>query len=711
MEKHTHYVSYNDYMVTYHEKNHTMTMIHEPTNSTASLVLDGLYQKQEMVFGIEEYDSVQLQDIYARTYHELVITFMTETDMPKVELHAVVNPRGITLKICQTGHYAIRVNGYLVHGDSAKCIAMNTKDTTTEVIRGAIGPATSAQDNAIYNKLTDSAVVINGCRDLVLFYDWDAEKYGMTLQTAVDSRAEEISFSVEKDLLKKKYDIDFAPRKDRGIYNTPPAGWMTWYAVKFGACEEAVLRNVRFQEEHLKAFGADTIWVDWEWCHRRYERERFDGVNNFNPDPEKYPNGLSPVAEEIKKAGFVPALWIGFTNDVCMTDYEREHPEISLSHHETWSGLYYYDISHPEYLNGFLPKAIQQVKDWGYEAVKYDTLPNCISAHETYHANMYNPELTTYEAYKGMIQRTRELLGEDYYMLSCSGSEGVVLWGSGVFDAARVGPDLFEWEGFLTTLDMLRRYYPLHNIVLYNDPDNVVLRDEFSTYEQAVSRVAMVSLLGLPLTFGDDLPKLSAERVDLLKRALPTMDVHPTDFNNAVCDGKTQLISLSIALPFEQYLVAGVMNLTDEEKIRDLSLSQNLRLPKGEYLVYDYFGKEFLGTYEDDILISVAPYDTKVLSFRKKAGRPQVISTSRHITQGAAEIKDMCWDESTNSITIISSLIKGDAYTLTIYVPDGYSVISCFGGKHKVQENILEVTVWPDNDGEHKIQILFFGAE
>lgn len=711
MKKHTHYVSYNDYMVNYHEKNHTMTMIHEPTNSTASLVFDGLYQKGEMIIGIEEYDSVQIQDIYARTYHELVITFMTETDMPKVELHVLVDPRGITLKACKMGHYGIRANGYLVHGDSAKCIAINTKDTTTEVIRGAIGPATAAQDNAIYNKLTDSAVVINGCRNLALYYDWDAEKYGMTLQTAADSKEEEIRFSVEKDLLKNKYNIDFAPRKDRGIYKTPPAGWMTWYAVKFGACEEAVLRNVKFQEEHLKAFGADTIWVDWEWCHQRYERERFDGVNNFNPDPNKYPNGLAPVAEEIKKAGFVPALWIGFTNDVCMTDYEKEHPEISLSHHETWSGLYYYDISHPEFLNGFLPKAIQQVKDWGYEAVKYDTLPNCISAHENYHANMYNPEMTTYEAYKGMIQKTRELLGEDYYMLSCSGSEEVVLWGSGVFDAARVGPDLFEWEGFLTNLEKLRRFYPLHNIVLYNDPDNVVLREEFSTYEQAVSRVAMVSLLGLPLTFGDDLPKLSADRIDLLKRALPTMDVHPTDFNNAVCDGKTQLISLNIALPFEQYLVAGIMNLTEEEKVRDISLSQNLRLPKGEYLVYDYFGKEFLGTYEDDMLISVAPYDTKVLSFRKKTGRPQVISTSRHITQGAAEIKDMYWDEGTNALTVISSLIKEDAYTLTIYVPDDYSVISCFGGKHKVQEHVLEVTVLPEKDGEHRIQILFFGAK
>lgn len=707
MEKHIHYTSYNDYMVKYDEKTFTMTILHESTDSSACIVFDGFYYKEEKIFDMEECDSIHVQNIYAKTYHELVITFKTDKHMQKGELHVSVNPEGITLFVYEIGSYTIRAKGYVVHGDADECIAINTKDTTTEVIRASVGPATSLQDNAIYNKMKDSALVIDGCHDLMLSYDWNERKYGVMLQTGTSAEVEQIKFYIKKDLLKDKYQMDFAPRKNRGRFTTPPAGWMTWYAVKFNACEKAVLDNVQFQEKYLKDFGANTIWVDWEWCHQRYERERFDGVNNFNPDPKKYPNGLSPVAEEIKKAGFVPALWIGFTNDVCMTDYEKEHPEISLSHHETWSGLYYYDISHPEYLNGFLPKAIQQVKDWGYEAVKYDTLPNCINAHETYHANMYHPEMTTYQAYKGMVEKTRELLGEDYYMLSCSGAEEVVIWGSGVFDAARVGPDLFEWEGFLSNLERVRRFYPLHNIVLYNDPDNVVLREEFSTYEQAVSRVAMVSLLGLPLTFGDNLPDLPENRLDLLKRALPTMDAHPADFNNAVCDGKTQLISLNIALPFEQYLVAGIMNLTEEKKVRNVSISQNLRMPKGEYLVYDYFNKKYLGTYEDDVLISIDPYETKVLCFRKKTSRPQVLSTSRHITQGAVEIKEMCWDDETNTLYMVSSLVKDDPYIVTVYVPEGYKLKECSLGEWSTEGNVLKVKILPKDNGEHLLQLSF----
>ena len=579
-----------EYDVEYDSNTSTLTVHHTPTASAATVTLDGLYQNGERVYAMKEYPtSVLKTDGKAFT-----IAFDRNGLLPQFTLYGNITSDGVILETEKSERLVLRATGTIQHGDGENCFAINTKDTTTDAIRAAIGPAALFYDNAVYNKQTDSAFSIDDCRDLQLSYDWENKCYGYELKTGSDLH-EKICFSVKKDLLTNKYNIDFSPLKKRGKYTAPPAGWMTWYAVKFDACEEAVLRNAHFQAEHLKDFGADTVWVDWEWCHQKYERERFDGVDNFHPDPKKYPNGLGYVADEIKKAGFVPALWMGFTNDACFTEYEKEHPEISLSHHETWSGKYYYDISHPGYLDGYLTKALQQVKDWGYGAVKYDTLPNCLHAHENYHRNMQNPDMTTYKAYRGMIQKTREFLGDDIFMLSCSGSyDPVFLWSSGFFDSARIGPDLFTWGKFAETIGRIRQLYSLHGIVVYNDPDNVVLREQYSTYEQAVSRLCVVSLLGLPLTFGDDLTKLPAERLDLLKRALPVMQIHPTDFNNVVCDDKTQLISLAIELPFESYLVAGVMNLTGEFRKRDISLKENLHLPEGEYLVYDYFGKELL---------------------------------------------------------------------------------------------------------------------
>ncbi len=704
------YCTYKNYLAKYDDESYTLTLVHTPSKAQSELVIDGLYLDNEKFIEMNEYAKCTVGHVFDSETSErkMTMTFHpgeTEKDLPTFQIFATVSSKQIRIQVYETQQYRIVLNGKIINGDADECFAINSKDTATEAIRCAIGPAVSLYDNAVYNKSTDRAYCIEGCRDLKLSYDWDEKQYKFRMSTMTEGVAEIILFKVKENILAEKYDINFVPLKKRGKYDAPPAGWMTWYAVKFDASEEKVLSNARFQAEHLKDFGADTVWVDWEWYHKKYEKERFDGVDCFNPDPQKYPNGLGYVAEEIKKCGFIPALWMGFTNDPSMTDYEKEHPEISLAHYETWSGKYYYDVTHPEYLNGFLPKAVQQIKDWGYEAVKYDTLPNCIFAHERFHANMQDPDMTTYEAFVGMIKKTRELLGEDFFMLACGGYISSILWSAGVFDASRIGPDLFTWEKFVYTIGRLRKYYPLHNIALINDPDNVVLRDEYSDFNQAVSRLSIVSLLGLPLTFGDDLPLLPMERVDLLKRALPVLKVHPTDFNKAICDGNTQIICQKVALPFEEYLVAGVMNLTENELVRDVSFKETLRLDDGKYLVYDYFRDTYLGIIEDGIQLDLLPYETRVLSLRPLLNRPQITSTSRHMSQGAAELRNVEWKD--NTLVVTADLVKDDKYKLTVHIPNSYSFKSCNMGEVNIDKNIMTLIFTPSENKEYTFKIGF----
>lgn len=703
------YCTYKNYLAKYDDENFMFTFLHTPTGAKSELVIDGLEFDGEFI-SMRSYEKCSVEQILSAEMPErkMMLTlhpYENGKDLPDFQIFVTVSSKQIRVMICQLQQYRIVLNGKIINGDAKDCFAINAKDTSTEAIRCAIGPATSLYDNAVYNKMTDSAYCIEGCHDLKLSYDWSQNQYNFRMTTMSEGVQEIILFKMKEHLLADKYDIDFVPLKKRGRYDSPPAGWMTWYALKFDASEETVLRNARFQAEHLKDFGADTIWVDWEWYHKKYERERFDGVDCFHPDPKKYPHGLGYVAEEIKKCGFIPALWMGFTNDPAMTDYEKEHPEISLAHCETWSGKYYYDITHPEYLNGFLPKAVQQIKEWGYEAIKYDTLPNCIAAHERFHGNMQNPDMTTHEAFVGMIKKTRELLGEDFYMLACSGGTSSILWSAGVFDASRIGPDLFTWEKFVYTVGRLRNYYPLHNIALINDPDNVVLRNEYSNQNQAVSRLSIVSLLGLPLTFGDDLPMLPAERVELLKRALPVLKVHPTDFNKAVCDGKTQIICQKVALPFEEYLVTGVMNLTEDTLLRDLSFRETLRLADGKYLVYDYFRDTYLGSIEDGIQLRLDSYETRVLALRPLLDRPQIVSTSRHLSQGAAELRNVEWKNKV--LTVTAELVKSDTYRLTLHIPNGYSLKSCNMGEIKTDNNIVTLTYTPEENKVYTFKIIF----
>ena len=690
MKKNTIYASYKNYMVSFDPATCTAELINDVHGTRMTMKLVGLFDDEGNCIRYTDFKSFNHSLDLSGRAHELVLRFSTDDEnLPKPEVVFTVDARGITIVSRETYHYEFRAEGHITHGGEDS-YAINAKDTPSDALRSGIGPTSSRYDNAIFDKLTDTAAVVDGCRGLSLAYDFEEKKYGYTIKTKSEGVAERIRFYIKERILTDMYAIDYAPMKKRGKYNVPPAGFMTWYSLKFGACEQKVLENARFMKDNLALYGANTVWVDWEWCHRRYERERFDGVDNFHPDPEKYPNGLGYVADEVKKLGLIPAVWLGFTNDACFTDYEREHPEISLSHHDTWSGRYYYDFSQPEYIDGYLVKAVQQVKDWGYEAVKYDTLPNSIYAHEKYHANMLHPEQTTYSAYRTMIKKTREILGEDYYMLSCGSAEEVILWGSGVFDAARIGPDLFTWEKYLVNLGRLRSYYALHTNVMYADPDCVVLRDEYSTYEQAKSRVVPVSMLGLPLNFGDDLTELPKERVDLLRRALPVLDVHPTDFNTPTCDGLTQLIVMNVARPFDTYTVVGLINLTGEKRCRDISLADSVRLEDGKYLAYDYFEKKFLGIVDNTLQLELAPYDSKVIALRKLKDIPQVISASRHISQGASEISDIIWDDKENVLNVVVDCIADEYYELTLYVPDGYRATGCIVGSTEQNGNLLK---------------------
>lgn len=701
------YVSYKHYMAKFNSQTREITIYEEKSGAEATLSFCGLYEAEKRAIDFSEFSSCNVKTVLDRSVHIMKLIFSSDNPyLPSPEITISVDARGISLKVAEIDHYTFRAGGHIFFGDDT-AYAINTKDTASDVIRCALGPAASKYDNAIFDRNTDTAFEILGCRNLRLSYDFKIKKYSYEIKTVSEGVAEIIRFSVKHGILTDKYCIDYEPMKLGRKYPSPPAGFMTWYSLKFDTSEKTVLENARFMKNHLAKYGANTVWIDWEWCHKRYERERFDGVDNFNPDKEKYPHGLGIMNEEIKKLGLTPALWIGFTNDVGFTDYEKEHPEISLSHHDTWSGKYYYDFTSPEYIDGYLEKALRQVKDWGYDVIKYDTLPNSITAHENYHENMKNPRLTTYTAFRNMIHKTRDILGEDTYMLSCGSAEEVVLWGTGYFDAARIGPDLFTWETYIETIRRIRRYYALHTNAVYCDPDCVVLRDEYSTIAQARSRIVPVSLLGLPLNFGDNLTRLDSERINLLKNALPTLNIHPTDFSTPSANESSQLIVLKIALPYEQYTVMALINLTGDVLRRDVDISESLRLDDGKYICYDFFEDKYLGIIENNIYLEAEPYDTRLICLRKYSDIPQLISTSRHFTQGAVEISDVLWSDDNLTLTVTADLISADDYTITLYCPCEYELKNCTVGYAECNDRIIKVKLCPPTDGKYDFTLSF----
>ncbi len=697
------YCSFDDYSVIFTPSTGTFSISSKNNLCVSQVLINQLFYKNDII----ETAGYTLQSSESAP-GRISVTYVQEKQIvPSYTLEFSIDHEGVHIGFYALPECRAEFRGFITWGDEPEkhTFPMSSIENSSH-LRSAIGPAASYMDNMLFDRLTDSAVSVTGGKRFRMRYDWNKKTYGFTLLTGIKPEERKFRVSVIRNIFANQYHFDYGPINKNGLYKKPPAGWMTWYSVGFDACEDNVLENSVWQAENLKPFGADTVWIDWEWHHADYSGIREDGVDSLTPDPKKYPHGLGYIADKIKENGLIPALWVGYTNDPGENQFIRENPEIVLKKETNWCGTYYYDMSHPKYLNEFLPMAINQVKDWGFQAIKYDTLNDGLIAQEKYHMDSYDPSLTTKEMFRRMIQKTRECMGEDSYILSCCPTHPGIFWAGDSFDAARVGADTFAWETFINEgILTIMKHYPIHNIVLYNDVDNLILSEQYNNYRQAASRSYFVGMLGLPVTFGDVLPELPAERVDLLKRCLPVMDIHPMDIKDHVCDKRFLTINLNIEKPFECYNVIDVMNLQKERGEYELRLDGDLYLDDGDYHLYDYTQKRYLGYTDTKITFHLAPYDSRLIAVRRKLDRPQIISTSRHITQGAAEIMDMVWDETDCTLTLSCELVAGDPYAVTLYVPKGYVPENQQLQSVSLEDGIFEYRFCP---GESKVYTMQF---
>jgi hypothetical protein len=183
--------------------------------------------------------------------------------------------------------------------------------------------------------------------------------------------------------------------------------------------------------------------------------------------------------------------------------------------------------------------------------------------------------------------------------------------------------------------------------------------------------------------------------------------VHPTDFNTPTSDGKTQLIVLKAALPYESYAVAALINLTDTAAERRISLAANLRLDDGKYLIHDYFDDELLGVCEGDIILGVKPYDTRLIIVRPLLSRPQLLSSSRHIMGGAHEIENVTWCEDSSTLVVTANLVGNEKYTMTLHVPGGYEAVNSTVGYLSTSGNVARINCEIPSTGQYDFVIKF----
>ncbi len=212
----------------------------------------------------------------------------------------------------------------------------------------------------------------------------------------------------------------------------PLAGYSSWYNRYEHITQETIRADLSGCQALLQPgdlFQIDDGWEphvgDWLVC-----------------DDTKFPDGISPLVDQIHAAGFQAGLWVA--PFVCERNSAifREHPDWLLQVDGqpwqcgcNWSGFYGLDIDHPavlDYLKAVFDRILNQ---WGFDLVKLDFLYGVA------------PFGSGAESRAGRMYRAMELLRSwcgEKRILAC----GVpVMPAFGLVDYCRVGCDVsLNWD-------------------------------------------------------------------------------------------------------------------------------------------------------------------------------------------------------------------------------------------------------------------------
>jgi len=471
-----------------------------------------------------------------------------------------------------------------------------------------------------------------------------------------------------RDTLKIKY---YKPI-EKSRFPLPPSGWCSWYFYYQEIGEGEVKRNADWIAQNLKDYGAVYVQVDDGWQgtgHGLGENRDWTTID------KRFPGGMAALAAYIKSLGLRPGIWLaphGQSNEAIV---RLNHGAFMVkpdgsSASSTWEGTFLVDPSTPE-SRQYLKDLFSTLSSWGYEYFKIDGQPIVIREYRNKKSAMQHPVDDTDELYRGTLTSIRAAIGSDSYLLGCW---VVPLEGVGLMNGSRIGADVLpNWDGFKFALRATMEYYFLHNIAWYTDPDVLVVRSPLPL-EQARAWATLQGLTGQSLLTSDRLSDLSAARIELLRRVYPAVDIVPMDIFKS--ERNKRIWDLKVNHLGRNYDVVGLFNF-DETKTAPTYVSwKDLGLPEDIPVhVFDFWNKEYLGAWEQGVSVDLSPASTRVLTLLTQEDHPQLISTSRHLTQGWVDLVSQSYSPANNSYVGKSRVIRNDPYELRFVFPRGKNFV------------------------------------
>ena len=342
-----------------------------------------------------------------------------------------------------------------------------------------------------------------------------------------------VMIPIEKDIASTLFEYGKQVSK---THNVPqlnmqvPTGWCSWYYYYTNISEKIILDNLN--EIRNKNLPLEFFQID-----DGYQKE----IGDWLVTNEKFPAGMKFLAEEIKKVGLKPGIWLAPFLVRKKAEIFQIYPEAIIKDEKgkpisaIWQPLwgldhtYALDITHPVALD-YLETVFKTItQDWGYTYLKLDFLYAGLLD-----GVLYKNRLTPVQRYKNALEKIRKVVGNNIFLLGC----GAPLYPSiGYFDGMRVSCDITPfWKreiirvlakdknALCTERALINSLYRafMHRNFWLNDPDCLIVRKDKNkmSYAQTILMATVMALSGGMLLMSDSLSSLDEDRLPILLKAV-----------------------------------------------------------------------------------------------------------------------------------------------------------------------------------------------
>lgn len=496
-------------------------------------------------------------------------------------------------------------------------------------------------------------------------------------------------------------------------------GWVGWSwvdALNTENYEETVVRNCRAVRRRLAGFDIEYVWVSMGNLEGGYPG------NWLEWDYTNFPSGHEHLIKELSDLGFKLGFWCG-AFWVCEGVPEKMalladatlrkggKPAVAVPH---WNygvsatspldqrpAIYSLDPTHPK-ARDFIANVYETYRQWGIRYFMVDFInaiayPNEGIPYDEHHDKSV---IRGAELLRTGLKIVRDTAGPDTYLLSSSGPN---LQNVGLMDACRMGNDYGEgrainpesffypasfvinganfWTSHSYASGNMAGYYYTHRKLFINDSGNVMTVDKPVPVCEAQIVATIFGMCGGPVMMGDDIDRISEERLALVKKVFPrTPEIAtPIDLFDRPLPDYPRVFHNHVNTTWGEWEVVSVLNYEDEPLTLPIPLERLGLSPEDRCRVFEFWNEQYLGTVSGELQAIVPPRSARVYRLSRHTGYPWVLGTDMHVMQGQVELMEARWDGETMTLSLTATRPAGETGTVFVVAPKGLAVTNPLG--------------------------------